>query len=50
MAKHKRKKSQSHENVVRKPSKRDKRMKLIVYLMIAAMLGSLLTSVLPYIL
>lgn len=45
----KRKKKNSNTNVVRKPSKRDRRMKMIVYLMVIIMLGSVLTTGLAYI-
>ncbi|MBU5594820.1 stressosome-associated protein Prli42 [Amphibacillus sp. MSJ-3] len=42
-------KKKVQHNVERKPSKRDRRMKMVVYLMIVAMLGSIVSSGLAYI-
>ncbi|WP_440895796.1 stressosome-associated protein Prli42 [Amphibacillus sp. Q70] len=50
MAKRKKPNHHNQTNVAHKPSKRDRRMKMIVYLMIIAMLGSVITTGLAYIL
>ena len=48
MAKRKKPKMNQKNDSVRKPSKRDRRMKLIVYIMVIIMLGSVLTTGLAY--
>lgn len=50
MAKKRKAKSNQRAQTERKPSKREKRMKLIVYLMIIIMLGSVVGTVLTQIL
>lgn len=43
-------KTTHNKQVPRKPSKRERRNKIIVYIMIVAMVGSLMTSGLVYLL